>query len=217
MMAVNLLQDLYQAHRIYRACWQPTRTRVTSSTSLKGTDDAVISCQSMRCGHCYCHRTSDALVRMPLTFGIGEHWVASVLRDWRFLRMPPSVPQAKSWNRVVDRQTCKDRHCHHSEKSGGLCFCFSYFGLMFGDTLVLHGVCGLQTMCLQYMSLAKMACHFGSSSQGNLRSKAHPPLPALVLSLVLVFLPNLLNEAGRTTWALTASVHGLDGHFIFFN
>ena len=28
--------------------------------------------------------------------------------------------------------------------------------------LVLHGVCGLQTMCPQYISLAKMACHFGS-------------------------------------------------------
>ena len=29
-------------------------------------------------------------------------------------------------------------------------------------TLVLHGVCGLQTMCPQYISLAKMGCHFGS-------------------------------------------------------
>ena len=28
--------------------------------------------------------------------------------------------------------------------------------------LVLHGVCGLQTMCPQYISLAKMGCHFGS-------------------------------------------------------
>ena len=39
--------------------------------------------------------------------------------------------------------------------------------------LVLHGVCGLQTVCLQYISLAKMACHFGSSSQGNLRTKGN--------------------------------------------
>ena len=33
---------------------------------------------------------------------------------------------------------------------------------MFDDTLVLHGVCRLQTMCPQYISLAKMGCHFGS-------------------------------------------------------
>ena len=30
------------------------------------------------------------------------------------------------------------------------------------ENLVLHGVCGLQTMCPQYISLAKMGCHFGS-------------------------------------------------------
>ena len=30
------------------------------------------------------------------------------------------------------------------------------------DDLILHGVCGLQTMCPQYISLAKMGCHFGS-------------------------------------------------------
>ena len=33
---------------------------------------------------------------------------------------------------------------------------------MFDDTLILHGVCGLQTMCPQYISLAKLGCHFGS-------------------------------------------------------
>ena len=48
------------------------------------------------------------------------------------------------------------------EAAALLLLLFFYFGLMFDDTLILHGVCGLQTMCPQYISLAKMGCHFGS-------------------------------------------------------
>ena len=53
-------------------------------------------------------------------------------------------------------------HPSHVTKCLGLTWASHTLHHTFGDTLVLHGVCGLQTMCPQYISLAKMGCHFGS-------------------------------------------------------
>ena len=123
-----------------------------------------------------------------------------------FQRMPPSAHQAKSWHGVV-RLTCKGRHCHLSwQKRWKLlpcCWFFFYFGLMFDDTLVLHGVCGLQTMCPQYISLAKMGCHFGSRIRTLILQDQRLSKPTLHSLLILRWplrQPRRCQFASSSTW-----------------
>ena len=103
--------------------------------------------------------------------------VATYLRDWRtlggirpsglafFSECHPVHTRRSPGTGWLDKPVKADIATSHDKRGGSCCLAAAfdfYFGLMFDDTLVLHGVCGLQTMCPQYISLAKMGCHFGS-------------------------------------------------------
>ena len=139
-----------------RRSWTaPHRSSSASSPDSEDstfTDDSVDTASQFRSHLCERAEASrpDTLgaARQPLTFGIGGHRA--------FLRMPPVYPRRSPGTGWSTDRPVKTDIATALRKVVENAFPRCCFGLMFGDTLV-HGVCGLQTMCL--LSLRNFEAH----------------------------------------------------------